>query len=78
MQKKDYTLGVIMSVKKSRSFTKSITWRIVALITTFVSLYAITGEIETATTGALVTNLINFVAYYYHERVWNLVKWGKE
>jgi uncharacterized membrane protein len=67
-----------MSVKKSRSFTKSITWRVIALITTFASLYAITGEIETATMGTIVTNLINFVAYYYHERVWNEINWGKE
>jgi uncharacterized membrane protein len=67
-----------MSVKKSRSFTKSITWRVIALITTFGSLYAITGEIETATMGTIVTNLINFVAYYYHERVWNKIGWGKD
>lgn len=67
-----------MKVKKSRSFVKSITWRIIALLTTFVSLYVITGDLGISSAGTLLTNGINFVAYYYHERVWNSVSWGKE
>lgn len=67
-----------MSVKKSRSFVKSLTWRVVALITTFVTLYALSGDIHMATMATLVTNTVNFVAYYYHERIWNSVGWGKK
>lgn len=75
---KECILVIKMSVKRSRSFAKSLTWRVIALITTFASLYVITGEIETATLGTIVTNFINFIAYYYHERAWNSVSWGKE
>ncbi len=67
-----------MNVKKSRSLAKSLTWRVVALITTFVTLYALSKDINMATLATLITNAVNFVAYYYHERIWNVVRWGKE
>ena len=70
--------GSQMSVKKSRSFAKSLTWRVVALITTFVTLFALSKDIQMATMATLITNGVNFVAYYYHERVWNSVSWGKK
>ncbi|OBQ45586.1 MAG: hypothetical protein AN484_01040 [Aphanizomenon flos-aquae WA102] len=67
-----------MSVKKSRSLAKSLTWRVVALLTTFITLYALSKDINMATLATIITNGVNFVAYYYHERIWNSVSWGKE
>jgi uncharacterized membrane protein len=67
-----------MNVKKSRSLAKSLTWRVVAIITTFVTLYSMSKDINMATVATIITNAVNFVAYYYHERIWNAVKWGKE
>jgi uncharacterized membrane protein len=67
-----------MSVKKSRSLAKSLTWRVVALLTTFITLYALSKDINMATIATIITNGVNFVAYYYHERIWNAVSWGKE
>jgi uncharacterized membrane protein len=67
-----------MKVSKKRSFAKSLTWRVVALITTFVTLYALSKDINMATLATVITNGVNFVAYYYHERIWNSVRWGKE
>ena len=67
-----------MIVSKSRSLIKSLTWRVVALITTFATLYALSKDINMATMATLITNGVNFVAYYYHERIWNAVSWGKE
>jgi len=67
-----------MSVSKKRSFAKSLTWRFVALVTTFVTLYALSKDINMATLATIITNTVNFVAYYYHERIWNAVRWGKE
>jgi uncharacterized membrane protein len=68
----------MMSVSKKRSFAKSLTWRVVALITTFVTLYALSKDINMATLATVITNTVNFVAYYYHERIWNAVRWGKQ
>jgi uncharacterized membrane protein len=67
-----------MSVKKSRSLAKSLTWRVVALVTTFITLYALSKDFSMATLATIITNGVNFVAYYYHERIWNSVSWGKE
>jgi uncharacterized membrane protein len=78
MLKQGCTLEMTMTVKKSRSFAKSLTWRVIALLTTFITLYALSKDINMATMATVITNGVNFVAYYYHERVWNSVKWGKE
>lgn len=67
-----------MSVSKKRSFAKSLTWRVVALVTTFVTLYALSKDINMATLATIITNAVNFIAYYYHERIWNAVEWGKQ
>jgi len=65
-----------MTASRSRSLAKSLTWRVLAIIVTFASIYLLTGEIITATAGTLLTNSINFVLYYLHERVWLKVTWG--
>jgi uncharacterized membrane protein len=66
-----------MNVSKSRSLVKSIVWRMVAICTTFFSIYIITKEVKIATAGALLTNIINFILYYLHERFWDKVQWGR-
>jgi adenylylsulfate kinase len=66
-----------VKVTKSRSLVKSITWRVVAVITTFVSLYVITGELKIAGAGTVLTNSVNFVCYYWHERIWDKINWGR-
>jgi len=71
-------LEIKIGVKKSRSLAKSLTWRVVALLTTFITLYALSKDINMATLATIITNGVNFVAYYYHERIWNTVSWGKE
>jgi adenylylsulfate kinase len=67
-----------MIVSKSRSLIKSLTWRIIAIITTFVSIYIITGKLEFAIQGTILTNTINFILYYAHERGWNYIQWGRK
>jgi adenylylsulfate kinase len=62
---------------KSRSLVKSLTWRIVAIVTTFLSIYVITGRLEFALQGTVLTNTVNFILYYAHERIWNQVSWGR-
>lgn len=76
--KHGYILEMTMTVKKSRSFVKSLTWRVIALLTTFITLYALSKDINMATMATVITNAVNFVAYYYHERAWNVIGWGKE
>jgi adenylylsulfate kinase len=67
-----------MKVNKKRSLVKALTWRVIALGTTFVSIYIITGKLQFALQGTVLTNTINFILYYVHERGWNKIQWGRE
>ena len=63
---------------KKRSFMKSITWRILAILILAAVAYAITRDPLETTVITAITHTIKFVAYYAHERCWGLVKWGYE
>jgi uncharacterized membrane protein len=64
-------------VSKRRSLAKSLTWRVIAIVSTLLIGYAMTGSWAFALSLTLVSNVINFVLYYLHERVWLGVSWGK-
>lgn len=66
-----------MDSTKKRSLAKSITWRLLAIIITFVVSYAMTQSFSLATSLAIVSNSINFVLYYFHERFWLKINWGR-
>lgn len=67
-----------MRVTKSRSFIKSILWRLIATVNTFIVLYLMTKKIVFSSLVSGWTTIINFIAYYYHERLWNKIPWGRE
>jgi len=62
---------------KKRSLAKSLTWRVIAVVSTFIIGYAMTGSLTFAASLTVVSNVINFVLYYLHERIWLKVTWGK-
>ncbi|UCD70665.1 MAG: DUF2061 domain-containing protein [Syntrophobacterales bacterium] len=67
-----------MLESKKRSFVKSITWRILAVLILAVVAYVITKDPFATTVITVITQAIKFVAYYAHERCWGLVTWGYE
>lgn len=63
---------------KTRSLTKTVTWRIFSLIILFI-LGMILGLSSTdAVEWTIVTNILFIAVHYVHERVWNKLKWGKQ
>ncbi len=60
-----------------RSLVKTISYRLAILILDFTSIYLFTGQIKVAVGFMLVSNLYTTVAYFYHERIWDKIKWGK-
>jgi uncharacterized membrane protein len=64
-------------VSKRRSLAKSITWRLIAIVVTFLVGFVMTGSLTFAASLSLLSNLINFVLYYLHERVWLKINWGR-
>ncbi len=63
--------------KMKRSLVKTISWRIVGTIATVVISYAITGTLALAFSIGVIELISKLVLYFFHERAWNKIKWGK-
>ena len=64
--------------KPLRSLLKSISWRIVGTIDTILIAWIITGHLNTAFSIGAIELVTKMLLYFFHERVWNAVKWGKK
>lgn len=60
-----------------RSLVKTISWRLTGTLCTFLISFIILGDITTSSTIALIQLIFNTVMFYIHERIWNIIKWGK-
>ena len=60
-----------------RSIVKTISYRIVILILDFVSIYLFTGQAKIALGFMIVSNIYTTLGYFFHERIWDRIKWGK-
>ncbi|MCF8235321.1 MAG: DUF2061 domain-containing protein [Bacteroidales bacterium] len=69
-----------------RSILKSISWRIIASLTTFLIVFVIfrrytdqsLGEVfENASYITSIEVVAKLVFYYLHERAWTNIRWGK-
>ncbi len=60
-----------------RSVIKTISYRLTILILDFTSIYIFTGQVKIAFGFMLVSNIYTTVAYFFHERIWDNIKWGK-
>ncbi|SNR17173.1 DUF2061 domain-containing protein [Tenacibaculum jejuense] len=66
------------SEKPIRSIIKSISWRAVGTIDTIVISWLITGEVDTALSIGGIELVTKMLLYFFHERVWNSIKWGRK
>ena len=62
-----------MHEKPYRSVAKTISWRTVGTLDTIIISYFITGNLVMAASIEVITKMI---LYYFHERVWNKLKFG--
>ena len=70
-----YRLSLFMADKKIRSVAKTFSWRLFIFIYWVIFGYIFTGSIKGA--GILgLGSIIPLFFYYFHERIWNKVKWG--
>jgi uncharacterized membrane protein len=63
---------------KTRSIIKTISWRITGTLCTFLISWAILGDIKTSSAIAIIQLTFNSIVFYFHERLWNIVKWGQD
>jgi len=63
--------------KNVRSLAKSITWRVVATLTTILLVYLFTRNVVLSTSVGALELLLKTVIYYIHERAWNMIHFGR-
>jgi uncharacterized membrane protein len=63
---------------KQRSIAKSVTFRILVIISDLVVIYAITKQIGATIALTVFTNLASTILYFAHERIWNSIAWGRQ
>ncbi|WP_223548854.1 DUF2061 domain-containing protein [Aestuariivivens sp. NBU2969] len=65
------------SEKVKRSLVKTISWRVIGTLDTLILSWLIVGEVKTAAAIASVEFVSKMILYFFHERAWNNIKWGK-
>lgn len=61
-----------------RTIGKSITWRILISFSNFLIPYFATGSWKQAAAFLGIATITNIILYYAHERVWNMLSFGKK
>ncbi len=66
-----------LSENPLRSIVKTISWRIIGTLDTVFISWLITGELTIAFSIGSIELVTKMVLYFFHERIWNNIKWGK-
>jgi len=66
-----------MKEQRKRSILKAATWRITASLDTFIIAWIITGDWKIGGSIAGIEVMTKIFFYYFHERIWNRITWGK-
>lgn len=64
--------------KAMRSLGKVVTWRILVTITNFVGGWLASGSWQVGLGVVSFALVVNSILYYFHERAWNRLDWGKQ
>ena len=65
----DFCGYIIMKISK-RHIAKTITWRLIGTLDTFLLSWLITGDFKTGLKIGSVELLSKMLLYYFHERIW--------
>ncbi|MBR9675995.1 DUF2061 domain-containing protein [Candidatus Woesearchaeota archaeon] len=60
-----------------RTLTKTVTWRIIATLTTIITIYYFTKSWALSFASGLSANFVKTFFYYAHERMWNSITWER-
>jgi len=60
-----------------RSWAKSLTWRVIGIVILGGISWLFTHDWEQTTWITITFHSIRLVLYYYHERIWLKIRWGK-
>ncbi|HZC17017.1 MAG TPA: DUF2061 domain-containing protein [Caulobacteraceae bacterium] len=61
----------------SRSLVKAVSWRLLGSMDTFIISFFVTGKLTFALSIASVETFTKIALYYFHERIWAMVPFGR-
>jgi len=61
----------------NRSLVKTISYRLIIIASTLIIVFLLTGEIQTTIDVTIISSIANTILYFFHERIWNKIHWGK-
>lgn len=59
-----------------RSLIKTVTWRVLATLGTWLVVYLFTGQFWESLGASITAAIFSMIPYYIHERAWNRISWG--
>ena len=65
------------SERPVRSIAKAVSWRVIGTLDTLIISYLLTGEVAIAASIASVDFITKMALYFFHERIWNKISWGR-
>ena len=60
-----------------RSIAKAVSWRIGGTAVTFAVTFVVSGEMNLAVKVGLLDTFVKIGAFYFHERIWHRIGFGK-
>ncbi len=63
---------------RARSWVKSIVWRVIGIVILGALAWLFTRDWEQTTWITITFHAIRLVLYYYHERAWERIGWGRK
>lgn len=67
-----------MKVTRARSLIKALSYRIWGTLSSFAVAYILTGDATLSGLIAFWETVVKVVIYYWHERAWNFIDWGRK
>ncbi len=61
-----------------RAFSKTLTWRFIATVTTIFVAFIFTGSLVISLEIGSVEVILKTIFYYLHEKTWERTEFGKE
>lgn len=69
-------------IKKSnamkRTLLKTLSWRVIGTLDTVFISWLLTGKLALAFSIGSIELVTKMILYFFHERIWENVKWGKQ
>ncbi|MGH7141164.1 MAG: DUF2061 domain-containing protein [Minisyncoccia bacterium] len=68
----------MLKESRLRTLLKTVSWRVTATVLGFIVVFTYTGKLSLSIDTSVLVGIFNTVAYYFHERAWNRLSWGRK